>query len=319
MDRIEDAYGKCLPVATLFAEATIKHLAECLRTESLEEVQSAIVPVQRRWFPSAFLFPAWRSVGGLYCRKLARLLGPEQPFYGVMPNGCDGKPFLPTVEAMAEENIRKLVALQPQGPYFLGGYCNGGLVAYEMARQMEQQGLEVGLVILVETLVPRHIGWLRALVHCVGDAGPAGCRQAGKRLRAVAEPDGPDAKGLSGRYSSLLIFVYPRGEEDRYGVAGGSSRKAWDRCSYAARPYGLSTIPAIRTYPRVLPATGLPRSDRLAAHPRPGHQLSRGPNRRLGQVGPADRSPRSARGPRHLHDRTHRGCGRAHRKVPPKL
>jgi hypothetical protein len=85
-----------------------------------------------------------------------------------MPNGFDGKPFLPTVEAMAEENVRQLVALQPQGPYLLGGYCNGGLVAYEMARQMEQQGLEVGLVILLDAEVLRHIGWLKALIRYGG-------------------------------------------------------------------------------------------------------------------------------------------------------
>jgi amino acid adenylation domain-containing protein len=168
MDRIEDAYGKCLPLATLFAEATIKHLAECLRTESLREVQSAIVLVQPGGSHPPFFFLHGDSWGGLYCRKLARLLGQEQPFYGVMPNGFDDKPLLPTVEAMAEENVRLLVALQPQGPYLLGGYCNGGQVAYEMARQMEQQGLEVGLVILLDAAVPLHIGWLKALTRFAG-------------------------------------------------------------------------------------------------------------------------------------------------------
>jgi amino acid adenylation domain-containing protein len=165
MDRIADAYGKRLPLSTLFAEATIKHLAECLRTESRREVQSAIVPVQPAGSlpPFFFLHGDWN--GGLYCRKLARLLGPEQPFYGVPPNGLDGKPLLPTIEAMAEENIRHLVALQLHGPYLLGGYCNGGHVVYEMARQMEQRGLEVGLVILLDAAVPRYFGWLKALVR----------------------------------------------------------------------------------------------------------------------------------------------------------
>jgi aspartate racemase len=168
MDRIEHAYAKCLPVATLYAEATIKHLAECLRTESLREVQSAIVPVQTGGSLSPFFFLHGDWWGGLYCRNLARLLGQEQPFYGVKPNGCDDKPMLPTVEAMAEENVRQLVALQPQGPYLLGGYCNGGIVAYEMARQMEQQGLEVGLLILLDAAVLRHFGWLKVLIRYAG-------------------------------------------------------------------------------------------------------------------------------------------------------
>jgi hypothetical protein len=85
-----------------------------------------------------------------------------------MPPGFDGKPLLPSVEAMAEENVRQVVALQPQGPYLLGGFCNGGLVAYEMARQMEQQGLEVGLLILLDAAVLPPFGWLKALLRYGG-------------------------------------------------------------------------------------------------------------------------------------------------------
>ena len=73
-----------------------------------------------------------------------------------------------TVEAMAEENVRQLMALQPQGPYLLGGYCHGGLIAYEMARQMKQQGIEVGIVILLDAWVPRYFGWLNALIRLGG-------------------------------------------------------------------------------------------------------------------------------------------------------
>jgi amino acid adenylation domain-containing protein len=168
MDRIEDACCQRLPLSTLMAEATIKHLAECLRAECPKESQSGFVPVQPRGARPPFFFLHAEWTGGLYCRKLARLLGPEQPFYGLMPNGFDGKPLLPSVEAMAAENIRHLVALQPRGPYLLGGFCNGGFVAYEMARQMEQQGLQVGLVILLDAAVPRCFGWLKTLIRYWG-------------------------------------------------------------------------------------------------------------------------------------------------------
>ncbi|MGO8789224.1 MAG: non-ribosomal peptide synthetase [Terriglobia bacterium] len=166
MDRIEDAYGKRLSLATLFAGATIKHLAECLDAEGLSDRDSAIVPVQPRGSRPPFFF--LHGGGGLYCRKLARLLGQDQPFYGIMPNDVSDRPSSATVEAMAEENIRQLVALQPQGPYLLGGYCRGGLVAYEMARQMKQQGLEVGLVILLDAWVPRYCRWLKTLIRFGG-------------------------------------------------------------------------------------------------------------------------------------------------------
>ena len=164
MDRIEKAYGQRLPLATLFEEATIKHQAERLRAESLKDGQAAIVPMQPNGSrpPLFFLNGDWW--GGLYCRKLARMLGDEQPFYSVMPNGFDGSPLLPSVEAMAEENIDQVLAIHAQGPYLLGGYCNGGLVAYEMAQQMARRGLEVGLVILLDAGVPRNFAWLKAVV-----------------------------------------------------------------------------------------------------------------------------------------------------------
>jgi len=168
MDRIEQALCQRLPLSILFQEATIKHLAEYLRAESRKEAQSALIPVQPRGSLQPFFFLHGDWTGGFYCRKLAQLLGQEQPLYVLAPNGFDDKPLLPTVEAMAKENIRHLVALQPEGPYLLGGFCSGGLVAYEMARQMEQQGLEVGLVILLDAAVMRHFGWLKALVRYAG-------------------------------------------------------------------------------------------------------------------------------------------------------
>jgi thioesterase domain-containing protein len=131
-------------------------------------VQSAIFCVQPGGSSPPFFFLHGDLWGGLYCRRLARLLGPEQPFYAVMPDGFDGEHLLPSIEAIAEENIRRLVALQPQGPYLLGGYCNGALVAYEMATQMERQGLEVGTVIMLEAGIRTHFGWLQNIVHYGG-------------------------------------------------------------------------------------------------------------------------------------------------------
>lgn len=165
MNRIEQAYGRRLPWSTLFADATICHLADCLCRESVRESQSPIVPVQTSGTRTPFFYLHGDYSGGLYCRTLAQLLGTDQPLYGVMPSGVDGSPFLPSVEAMATVNIEHLLALQSEGPYLLGGYCNGGLVAYEMARQLQQQGRAVEMVILLDTWVPRYFGWLNTVIH----------------------------------------------------------------------------------------------------------------------------------------------------------
>ena len=70
--------------------------------------------------------------GGFYVRDLSRLLGEDQPFYVLPPVEIpDGA--LPTVEVMATQHLKDLRAHRPNGPYLLGGFCIGGLIAYEMA------------------------------------------------------------------------------------------------------------------------------------------------------------------------------------------
>ena len=166
MDRIEDAYGQRLPIVTLFSGANIKHLAASLRAESLSEQRAPIVPVQTEGSQPPFYF--LHGGVGLYCRKLARLIGDDQPFYAVTSRDLYDDPSLDSVEAMAEENVRQLRALQPGGPYLLGGYCHGGLIAYEMARQMVSMGLDVGPVILLDAWVPRYFGWLKRMISFGG-------------------------------------------------------------------------------------------------------------------------------------------------------
>jgi thioesterase domain-containing protein len=87
--------------------------------------------------------------GGFYCLNLARGLRADQSFYAIQPHGLDGEPIPATIEAMAHSCLQALRAFQPTGPYLLGGYCNGGLVAFEMAQQLASQGEKVDLLVLL--------------------------------------------------------------------------------------------------------------------------------------------------------------------------
>ena len=89
-----------------------------------------------------------------YSRELARHLGPEQPFYLLEPYKFDGLALPPTLEEMAAAHLETLRSVQPAGPYLLGGWCNGGLVAYEMARQLHAQGQAVDLLVLMDSDAP---------------------------------------------------------------------------------------------------------------------------------------------------------------------
>jgi acyl transferase domain-containing protein/thioesterase domain-containing protein/D-arabinose 1-dehydrogenase-like Zn-dependent alcohol dehydrogenase/acyl carrier protein len=99
-------------------------------------------------------------IGGyvFFYRELAQQLESEQPVYGIQAQGVDGKSTpLDQVEAMATQYIRQLQKHQPTGPYLLGGSSFGGMIAYEMAQQLKQQGEDIGLLVLIDTPGPEHM------------------------------------------------------------------------------------------------------------------------------------------------------------------
>jgi thioesterase domain-containing protein len=152
MDRIGQQLGKMLPLATLFAGATIEHLAQALIHSEKPNHSAPVVEIQRGngRLPFFYLHGDFNG-GGLYCRSLARHLGEDQPFYALQPHGLDGQPAPTSIEAMAEYHLHSLREVQPSGPYLLGGHCNGGLIAFEMARRLEAGGERVALLALVCT------------------------------------------------------------------------------------------------------------------------------------------------------------------------
>jgi len=90
-----------------------------------------------------------------YLLPLARDVGSSRPFYGVRAPGYDGaEEPLDTVEELAEQYIESIRLVQPYGPYLLGGHSFGGVVAYEMGRQLRAAGEEVTRVVLLDTYVP---------------------------------------------------------------------------------------------------------------------------------------------------------------------
>ena len=87
--------------------------------------------------------------------ELAHHLGSEHSFYGLQPLGLDGKsPPLNRIEAIAAYYIQAIQTLQPHGPYFLGGWSFGGLVAFEMAQQLTQAGQQIRLLAILDTPAP---------------------------------------------------------------------------------------------------------------------------------------------------------------------
>ena len=151
--RIEAIFGIKLPLATLFDAPTIEELAQVLRSEASPTGWSPLVAIQTSGSRPPFFCVHGAGGNVLIYRDLARRLGPDQPFYGLQALGLDGAcPPLTRIEDMAVLYVKEIRRMQPQGPYFLGGYCMGGTVAFEVAQQIQAQGQRVALLALFDTM-----------------------------------------------------------------------------------------------------------------------------------------------------------------------
>jgi amino acid adenylation domain-containing protein len=150
--RIDKLMGMNLPLATLFQAPTIELLSKIIRDRNWRPSWSSLVPIRAGGSKPPLFFVHGAGGNVLLYRELASHLGSEQPFYGLQSHGLDGKkPYLTRIEEMATHYIREMRSLQPEGPYYLGGYCLGGAVALEVAQQLSEQGQKVALLSMVET------------------------------------------------------------------------------------------------------------------------------------------------------------------------
>ncbi|MEO7361066.1 MAG: amino acid adenylation domain-containing protein, partial [Gemmatimonadaceae bacterium] len=155
MTEVERSLGRKLSLATLLERPTIRYLAKKVDAAMLEDAEPLMVVLQSEGYERPFAFVHGDLTGGgWYCRKLSAMISPHIPMI-VLPT------FRPeiagdaiTIEAMARRHLIELRKVQPNGPYRLGGFCAGGLIALEMARELVAQGEAVERVIMVDGIHP---------------------------------------------------------------------------------------------------------------------------------------------------------------------
>jgi thioesterase domain-containing protein/acyl carrier protein len=157
MALIQQQFRRELPLSTLFQGGTIEQLATLLRSDTPERPWSPLVGIQTAGskLPLFCVHPIGGNVLGYVA--LGRYLSPDQPLYALQAPGIEGErqPYTKIPE-LAQYYVKTMQAFQPLGPYFLGGHSFGGLVAFEMAQQLQQQGQEVGLLAIMDTPAPIH-------------------------------------------------------------------------------------------------------------------------------------------------------------------
>lgn len=150
--RIEEEFGKRLPLATLFECPTPEQLATRLRETNQATPCSSLVTLQGRGSRPPVFFVHGAGGGNLWTyANLVPHLGADQPVYGLESRGMRGMPEFNRIEEMAAHYLREIRTIQPQGPYYLSGYCFGGNVVFEMVRQLEASGEKLALVALLDS------------------------------------------------------------------------------------------------------------------------------------------------------------------------
>jgi acyl carrier protein/NAD(P)-dependent dehydrogenase (short-subunit alcohol dehydrogenase family) len=148
--RIEKLYGAKLSLDTLVDAPTVEQLAKRIMNE--EQDWSPLVAMNTVGSNLPFFCVHGADGNILVYKELVQHLGSNQPFYGLRSQGLDDqKPILTKIEDMASLYITEIKTVQAVGPYMLGGYSMGGVVAFEIAQQLSAQGEEVGLLALMGT------------------------------------------------------------------------------------------------------------------------------------------------------------------------
>jgi amino acid adenylation domain-containing protein len=145
--RIEKRLGRATSVAALFESPTIEQLAVRLERHTGSESWSSLMAVQ----PNGSRPPFFWVHGDHSIAILPTYLGPDQPLYGLEHQSQDGQPARYTrVEDIAAHYLREVRSEYPHGPYLLGGYSFGAVVAFEMAHQLRRAGEQVDVLFLLD-------------------------------------------------------------------------------------------------------------------------------------------------------------------------
>jgi amino acid adenylation domain-containing protein len=157
IEMINSQFGCNLPLSTFVNDATVERLASLvmLRENEIIREESCIVPLQRSGTRPPLFFVHAIGGGPLVFMELAENLGPNQPFYALRSTDMDQPDF--RIEEMAEQYVRAIQSVQAQGPYLLGGFSFGGIVAFEIASQLQRSGHEVKLLAMLDCGAPQAV------------------------------------------------------------------------------------------------------------------------------------------------------------------
>ncbi|MCB0061670.1 MAG: alpha/beta fold hydrolase [Caldilineaceae bacterium] len=155
ISEVQAHFKQTIPLSTLFHRTTVAGFAEVLEQAAEEEAWTPLIAMRPKGTQTPIFCVHGSDGSALAFTNLAQAFDADRPFYALQARGIDGESApQQSIAAMATAYIEAIQQLQPTGPYYLGGYSFGGLVAYEMVQQLQQQGHAVALLALFDSQAP---------------------------------------------------------------------------------------------------------------------------------------------------------------------
>ncbi|MDM8559622.1 amino acid adenylation domain-containing protein [Candidatus Parabeggiatoa sp. HSG14] len=150
LSKLEKNFGRHLPLITLFQAPTIAQQAILLK-KKVTPKGSMLEIIQAQGNLPPFFFIGSTN----YARVLAPELGDNQPVYGLNIFGLqpdnDELPSL-DVKKIAKQYCQEILTIQPEGPYYLSGYCGDAKVAFEIAQQFQSKGQKIAFLAFIDVV-----------------------------------------------------------------------------------------------------------------------------------------------------------------------
>ncbi len=151
ISHIEAEFNIALQPVEIFEKTTVKELGKYLdqKKHTRKDTFPTVVTIQPEGSKPPFFCVTAGYGDILTFKELSGFMGEEQPFYALQPPEKDGNLGEINLSNLAGAYIRDMKGIQPEGPYCLGGYSAGGILAFEMARQLQEAGEKIGSLILL--------------------------------------------------------------------------------------------------------------------------------------------------------------------------
>ena len=156
---IEKDFSQRMPLAVISKASSIREQADLMRSGSIADYASVLIPIQTKGSKDPVFCIGGKGGNPIRFHRLVHYMGGDRPVYFFRSRGFEaGERIETTIEDIVADYLREIGKIQPEGAYTFIGESGGGLVAYEMARQLQLQGKKVALVALMDTYLAEMSG-----------------------------------------------------------------------------------------------------------------------------------------------------------------